>query len=127
MVSDLQTLFRELKRIVQPYERGSLRSKRDEDGYYDLWSNHTVIIADRPRKEVFFASIITQKNHVGFYFMPVYSDEDILQFYPKELLACKKGASCFHIRRWDEVLFKQIEEALQKGYELYVSRGWIVP
>ena len=36
-----------------------------------------------------------------------------------------KGKSCFRIRELDEELEAQIEDALDKGFELYKQRGWI--
>ena len=36
-----------------------------------------------------------------------------------------KGKSCFRIRELDDELEAQIEDALQKGYELDKQRGWI--
>lgn len=123
---DKTALFLQMKKMLKLYEKGTLIPRHDDDRYYDLWSEQRVIIADRPRKEVFFAAVIMQKDYVGFYFMPVYSDTDILEFFPQELLACKKGASCFHIRKWDERILKQMEEVLLHGYRLYEARGWIV-
>jgi hypothetical protein len=40
-------------------------------------------------------------------------------------LKCLKGKSCFHIKKMDAEIFKQMEEALAKGYSKYKERGWI--
>jgi hypothetical protein len=36
--------------------------KRDEEGYYDLASFRDLVIAERKRKEVFFAGLIIRQS-----------------------------------------------------------------
>lgn len=121
---DLPTLFNTLKPLLARYQP-PLASKRDEPGYYDLWSIKDLVIDGRKRKEVFFAGLITQSSYVGFYFMPVYTDTEIKPLFAPELLRLLKGKSCFHIRRADEGLLQHIAQALEVGFELYQKRGWV--
>jgi hypothetical protein len=121
---DLLPLFEELKALVAPYAEHFV-ARRDEPGYYDLWSAKDVVIEGRPRKEVFFAALIVQKSYVGFYFMPVYADGDLSALFGPELLATLKGKSCFHIKRWTPEIADQMRTALRAGYELYSARGWV--
>jgi hypothetical protein len=120
---DLLPLFDELKEILAPYAR-HFTARRDEPGYYDLWSERDVVIEGRARKEVFFAGLIIQKSYVGFYFMPIYAEADLAEFFGEELLATLKGKSCFHIRRLTPEIRAQMGDALARGYELYMERGW---
>ena len=121
---DLLPLFDEMKQLLAPYaERFTVR--RDEPGYYDLWSEKDVVIAGRAKKEVFFAGLIVQKTYVGFYFMPVYADADLASVFGPELLATLKGKSCFYIKRLTPALREQVEAALRAGFDLYVARGWV--
>ena len=82
-------------------------------------------IAGRKRKEVFFASIIIQSTYVGFYYMPIYTDVSLKDFFKPELLKLLKGKSCFYIRDLSPEITFQIEEALEMGYNLYKKRGWV--
>ena len=120
---DLLPLFEELQEILAPYSR-HFTVRRDEPGYYDLWSERNVVIEGRARKEVFFAGLIIQKSYVGFYFMPIYAEADLAAFFGAELLATLKGKSCFHIGRLTPEIQAQMADALARGYELYVERGW---
>ena len=122
--SDLDTLFIQLKGILKKYE-DSLKSKTDAIGNYDLWSFKDVEIAGRKRKEVFFASFVTRKKYVGFYYMPIYTDTELSEVFKPELLGLLKGKSCFHIKELTHELENQIKEALDIGYKLYQVRGWI--
>jgi hypothetical protein len=98
-----------------------VRDKRD----YQLWSERDVVIDRRPRSEVYFAGLIRQKNYVGFYFMPVYTDPEQKALFAPELLRLLKGKSCFHIKHLDDKLLGHVADALTEGRRLYVKRGWV--
>jgi hypothetical protein len=121
---DLQQMFDTLRPLLARYQP-PLVSKHDDLRYLDLWSSKDLVIEGRQRKEVFFAGLIIQKRFVGFYFMPVYSDVEIKDFFQPELLRRLKGKSCFHINKLDAGLLSQIDTALQMGYALYQRKGWI--
>ena len=124
MQDHLIPIFQKLKDILKEYEN-PLRPKFDLDSKYDLWSFKDIEIAGRKRKEVNFASLIIHSKHVGFYFMPVYSDTDLKDVFDPELLSTLKGKSCFHIKNLDDQLESQIRKALKIGYGLYKEREWI--
>lgn len=120
----LLPLFAALKELLAPYAK-QLTARRDEPGYYDLWSEKAVIIDGRKREGVYFAGSIIQKSYVGFYFMPVYADTGLKTIFGPELLATLKGKSCFHLKALTPELREQISSALAAGYRLYEERGWV--
>ena len=125
MPADLNDIFVRLREALSRYSpplaarTGTVAGKDD----YHLWSEKDVVVDGRPRKEVFFAGLIVQKGYVGLYYMPVYAEPDRRELFPPELLKLLKGKSCFHVRRLDDELLAQIDEALQEGFELYGERG----
>ena len=123
-MEDLATIFDQLRPLLALYNP-PLLPKRDEAGYYDLWSFKELIIAGRKRKEVFFAGLIIQKSYVGFYYMPVYTNPETTEFFKPELLRLLKGKSCFHINTVTPELLEQIDGTLERGYRLYQERDWI--
>ena len=120
----LQQIFKQIRDLISRYSPPMV-VKKDQADYYDLWSVKEVVIAGRKKKEVFFAGAIIQKGYVGFYFMPIYVDENMKKVFPTELLALLKGKSCFHIRRNDTVIMSQIEKALKAGFNIYRNKGWV--
>ena len=120
----LLPLFEELRALLEPYAE-HLTVRRDEPGYYDLWSERPVEIDGRRRNEVVVAGLIIQKSYVGFYFMPVYADGDLTSVFAPELLAALKGKSCFHLKRLTPELAADVSAALAAGYALYEERGWV--
>jgi hypothetical protein len=123
-MENLAVIFSQLHKLLSNYNP-PLVSKVDDATHFDLWSVKNLVIEGRKRKEVFFASIIIQKAYVGFYFMPVYVDTEIKEFFPPELVKLLKGKSCFRVKKLDEKLLAQIESALKIGFELYQDRGWV--
>ena len=123
-MNDLQAIFGTLKPLLRAYQP-PLIPKTDNERYFDLWSLKPLVIDGRERKEVFFAGLIIQKDYVGFYFMPIYAETDLKTVFKPELLRRLKGKSCFHVKKLDEELLRQIEAALRVGFERYQQRGWV--
>ena len=123
-MSDLQAIFDAIKPLLQAYQP-PLVPKRDEAGYFDLWSLKPMVIDGRKKNEVYFAGLIIQKSYVGFYFMPIYAETDLKTVFKPELLKLLKGKSCFHVKKLDDELLRQIAAALKIGYALYQERGWV--
>jgi hypothetical protein len=124
---DLDEIFVRLEASLRRYSppfaarTGVVRDKRD----LHLWSEKEVEVAGRKRDEVSFAALIAQKGYVGFYFMPVYAEPEREALFAPELLALLKGKSCFHVKRLDDALLAQVDDALARGFELYRERGWV--
>jgi len=124
MQAKLLDIFGRLRALMKRYE-DQLKPKFDLEGRYDLWSFKDVEIAGRKRKEVNFVSLIIQSRWVGFYYMPIYTDMSLKDFFPPRLLKMLKGKSCFRIKEFTEELKQQIDDVLERGYRLYQQRGWI--
>jgi len=120
----LLPLFGDVKKSMEPYAR-LLHARRDEPGYFDLWSERDILIDGRVRSGVFFCGVIIQKSYVGFYFMPLYAGQDRSLIFGPELLATLKGKSCFHLKRMTPEIRRQLDEALAAGWALWQERGWV--
>jgi hypothetical protein len=122
--AELVRMYNRLRTILKRYE-GPFRHKFDLDSRYDLWSFKDVVVAGRPKKEVFFAGLIIQSSYVGFYYMPIYLDPGFKSSIAPGLLATLKGKTCFYIRKLDDKLERQIDDALKKGLRFYMQKGLV--
>ena len=122
---NLVPIFDEIKRLLTPYEKGTMNLLGGSGGKVLLISKKPVEILGRKRDELWFASALIQKGYVGFYYMPVYGDPRVKELVKPELLKCLKGKACFHIKKYDEEIFSQIKDALRTGYDLWQKRGWL--
>jgi len=123
-MDDLNEIFKKIRNEMQGYEP-PLIAKMNDETHFDLWSQRDLVIEGRKRQEIYFAGLIVQKNHVGFYFMPIYTDVVLKTVFEPELLRLLKGKSCFHVKKIDAVLLGQIRNALRTGFILYQERGWV--
>ena len=127
MTDHLDEIFESLKKLLLKFEKSFEEKKaKTNKPQYHLWTKNPVLISSwKKPKQLYFAGIITQKNHVGFYYMPVYSETKLKEFFEPELLSLLKGKSCFHIKRLTPQTKKQIQNALNLGYEQYKKRKLI--
>ncbi|MEO5590938.1 MAG: hypothetical protein ABIR15_04930 [Chitinophagaceae bacterium] len=122
---ELVPVFDEIKKMLLPYGRGSIKVRGGSGGQITLVSEKPVEIRGKKRDEYWFAAALIQRGYVGFYFMPVHEISEKKEIFKPELLKCLKGKSCFHIKKMDVVIFKQMEEALAKGYNKCKEKGWL--
>ncbi|MGJ4746093.1 DUF1801 domain-containing protein [Leptospira sp. SA-E8] len=122
---ELVPIFDEIKKLIKPYKKGSLKEREGTGGQYSLVSEMEIEVDGKKKPEVYFVGLLVQKGYVGFYFMPIYAEPELKKVFPQELLKCLKGKSCFYIKKKDPVLLSQIKDALKLGYEEYKKKGWV--
>src|SRR5271157_24217 len=121
--ASLDQVFDELKTILGRHAKlftereGMVKNKRD----YHLILQKPLVIGGRKKDELWFASIIQQKDSVGFYFMPA----DAKSKLSPELLKHLDGKSCFHFKTLTPALKKHVAAALKVGLEVYRKNKWM--
>jgi hypothetical protein len=121
---ELVTLFSKIKKVISEYAGSNYTVKADKPGNYELYYGKEVEFAGRQYPELCFAGLLIQKGYVGFYFFPIYVNPALKSKLKSELLKTLKGKTCFHIKKQDPGLIREIEEALKTGYNYYSSKGW---
>jgi hypothetical protein len=120
----LLPLFEDLKSMLEPLA-DQFTVRNAEAGRYELWSEVNIAPAGKPKHEPYFAGLIVQKNYVGLYSMPIYTDPDIRISLGADLLSTLHGQSCFYITNLTPTLREQLASALQLGLALYAAKGWV--
>jgi len=123
--AELVTIWEKIRDLLLPYEKGAMKVHGGTGGQITLIHHKPFELMGKIRPELWFAGALIQKGYVGFYFMPAYGEDKLTDMFQPELLKCLKGKSCFHIKKDDPVLFKQMKESLKKGLEAYKKRGWV--
>lgn len=123
-MTQLAEIFSALKPVLEPYEK-TFVNKSTKGVNYELYSIKKIKLEGKDKDEMFFASLMTKKDYIGFYFMPIYTHPSKFFDVPPELKKCLKGKSCFHIKKPDAMVLKQISDLLKKGYEVYREEGWV--
>ncbi len=75
--------------------------------------------------DLMMAAVILQKDFVGFYLMCIYMNDVVKKKLSPALLKLLKGKTCFHVKKLDDGLRKDIAAALELGTKSYKARGWM--
>ena len=126
---ELDRIFDDIKRIMEGYAppfsvkppSEALKKKRS----YELTSYKKVVIAGRPRDEVYFAGLIQQKGYVGFYYMLAYAQPGEATELSPQFMSLLKGKTCFHLKAADESIKDEVRKALDLGVAFYREKGWV--
>lgn len=123
---ELMVIFEAIKKMAVPYHgKGDMVMHAGTGGQFNLVNHKPVVIAGREKKELWFISSLIQKGYVGFYYMPIYGSNEMRKQFSPEFMKCLKGKCCFHIKKNDPLIMKDIEKAFKVGYKAYKDRGWI--
>jgi hypothetical protein len=119
-----EEIFKALKPLLEK-SFPSGRFVSEKPGRFDVYGKKKVTVGKKLFDGMYFASLIIQKNFVGFYFFPIYTHPHEFKELAPELKKCLKGKSCFHITKHDEKLFSQIKDMLKKGIQIYKKEKWV--
>ena len=100
---------------------GDLDIMRDEPGRLQVYTRHIM----KNKQPLYFGGVVSNKNYVSYHLMPVYVATEMLMEISPALKQRMQGKSCFNFLTLDESLFTELGLLTQKGFESYVSRGYI--
>ena len=115
-----KNILDQLRAILIPYEKHTVVKSSPEGDYY-LETRHLM----KNKQPLFFASVKAQKNYVSFYLMPIYACPDLLDSASPALKKRMQGKSCFNFKTVDPVLFSELADLTEKGFERYKEKGWL--
>jgi hypothetical protein len=121
---DLEPVLTKAKALLAPYEKHF--TLRGEGGMNcGLYSVKKIEALGRKYDEMFFAGVRVNKSAIGFYFMPIYTHEAEFKDLSPQLRKLLKGKSCFHLKKEDLEIERQLAMMLKKGFEVYKKVGWV--
>ena len=81
------------------------------------------------RKEIvpgmYFASALIRKDNVSFYFFPCYTAPKEFEKIAPTAMKYLDGKTCFHFKKEEQVVEKEIRSMFKKGIEFYKKQGWV--
>ncbi len=105
---------------------GPLRVRVDKPTNFEVTGTIEAMQGKQKVDGIYFASIVPKPNDIRFYFFPSYTHAEQLKDLSPALAACKKGKSCFHVKKLDEELAQDIRDLVSKGVALYQEDGLIL-
>lgn len=120
-----QAIFEQLKALVQANITDDF-AVEEAPGRLEVNTKKEVMVNGRKHLNMNLLSVIIQKQHVGFYFMPVYIEEGIRASLSPELNKMLKGKSCFHCKApLTSEYESEIAALIRLGVELYERKRWV--
>ncbi len=89
-----------------------------------IYGKKEVEILKRKKQKTYIAGIMEHKGYIGFYSMAQYAFPKEFSLSP-EMKKMLKGKSCFHVKKLDPDLEKEIREVIETGIRLFKKEGWI--
>ena len=124
---ELDSVFDELKALLARYapsftvREGAVKNKRD----YHLKIQRPLVIDGKKKDDLWFASVIQQKDSVGFYLTALYGCDEVKAKLSPALLKQLDGKTCFHMKALTPELKKDVDAALKVALAAYKKRKWL--
>jgi hypothetical protein len=119
-----EAIFKQLKELFYPFVP-PLTVSKDTSTNYELISGKPINYMGVKKDSMYFGALIIQSSYAGLYLMHVYTHPENLNKLGPELRKTLKGKSCFHIKKLDQNLLKQIKQAISDGVKCYKRAGFI--
>jgi hypothetical protein len=74
---------------------------------------------------MYFASALIRKDNVSFYFFPIYGAPKEFEKLAPAAMKCLDGKTCFHFKKEEQAVEKEIRALMKKGIEAYKKQGWV--
>ena len=74
---------------------------------------------------MYFASALIRPSNMSFYFFPIYGAPKEFDKLAPSTMKCLDGKTCFHFKKEEQVIEKEIRSLFKKGIEVYKKQGWV--
>jgi hypothetical protein len=111
---DFNQVFRDLKAIMEPYEKDLVLKKDELDNYY-----LNVHFKREDGYQGAFGGVEVKKNYVSYHLMPVYAYPELLETLSPTLKKRMQGKSCFNFTKTDAETLQELETLTKKGFETF--------
>lgn len=72
---------------------------------------------------IYFAGVVPKPKDVRFYFFPIYTHKEKIGELPEQIKKFLKGKSCFHIKKINSEILKDLRKLIDKSIKVYKKEG----
>lgn len=122
-----QAIYEQLRQLVKEnVPQDFAITENPEEGKIEVRTTKEAIVNGQKKPYMDLLSVIVQKGHVGFYFMPLYLDETIRDELPDTMRKMLKGKSCIHCtKELSEEYQQEFKKLIHSGVSLFEARQWV--
>ena len=119
-MKNVEAIFTELKKVMEPYA-AKLDRKKDDDKQLYVDTKHI----QKDKKPLFFGAVQIKKSYVSFHLMPVYCHPELLENISENLKKRMQGKSCFNFKDVDPSLLIELAALAEASYTKYEEQGYV--
>ena len=121
-----KNIFNKLKTALKKQSPPMVVSKNTADTY-EVMGNKLVPYGSKKTivPGMYFSSTVARKDMVSFYFLPAYFDRKELMRIAPTVMKYLKGKSCFHFKKEEQVVEKELDALLKKGVAIWKKQGYV--
>jgi hypothetical protein len=115
-----------LKRIMEENCPPLVRTKNSKEGI-EVIGNVPTPYGSKKKivPGMYFASALIRPGNVSFYFFPCYTSPKDFEKIAPTAMKYLDGKTCFHFKKEEQVVEKEIRSMFKKGIDFYNKQGWI--
>lgn len=125
MKTDSVEIFQTIRASLQPYTANGFTALTNSDDTYELWSEKAIDINGNEKDPVYFAGVKIIDNGVSFHLLPENYEIDLNAILEPSLINLQTEDSNFRVKKLDDTLMMQINDALVAGFTLFKQKGWV--
>ena len=118
MTTDVKEIREKLVNILKSH-LGDLKITSDTYEKFEVSGTVEAMQGKKKVDGIYFSTVVPKPKDVRFYFFPTYTHKDQLGELPDNLKKALKGKSCFHIKKMDEELEKNLKDLVKESVKLY--------
>jgi len=124
--ADKRSMVAAIRTCLANFSPPMVISKQSPDGCE--WIGNIPVPYGSTKKIVpgmYFASVVTRKDSVNFYFFPLYNhEEDFIPLIPA-LIKSLKGKTCFIFKKPEQIIPEELEALVRKGVRAWKKNGYL--
>ena len=74
---------------------------------------------------MYFASAVVRKDNVSVYFFCCYTHPKEVEKLTPTVMKCLDGKTCFHFKKEEQAVEKELRAMFKKGIDVYRKQGWV--
>ena len=120
-------IFEKLKKHLEACCPPMVRNNKGSDIGYEIMGNKEVPYGYKKEMVpgMYFASVVMRKDSVNFYFFPCYMYPEEFSVLAPALFKCLKRKTCFHVKKEEQVVDKELKAILKKGIQFWKKAGYM--
>lgn len=124
MKTDLTEIQTTLKSLLTKHIP-PLQIRKDNENVFELTGTKEAMQGKQKVDVFYFGSIVPKPKDIRLYFFPIYTHPEKFHPISEALNKFLKGKSCFHIKKLNTQLEKEIDEMITLGVNIYEQDGLI--